>query len=165
MVVAVVGLVAVSSSAFAAPKENKQNPHQQGGNKGGDKPNHGQQKHVSGKDLLGDKVKTNGKHKLEDHGKFSAFANVSNGKITGVNVRHSEKGDVHVTKYKSNTKMAQRPTSGIMLASRFLAQSQYVGTTYIGYAYIDDYGDEVIYWFPYDMILDGDTVAIDYVPA
>ena len=27
------------------------------------------------------------------------------------------------------------------------------------------YGDEVIYWFPYDMIYDGDTGAIEYIPA
>jgi hypothetical protein len=162
VVVAVLGLVVVSGSTFGAPKENKQNPHQQGG----DKPSkQGQHKHVSGKDLLGDKIKTNGKHKLEDHGKFSAIANVSNGKITGVNVKHAEKGDVPVTKYKTNQKMAQRPTSGIMLASRFLAQSQYIGTMWIGYGYIDDYGEEVIYWFPYDMIYDGDTGAIDYIPA
>ena len=36
--------------------------------------------------------------------------------------------------------------------------------TYIGYAYYDDYGDEQIYWFPVDMIYDGDTGAIEYVP-
>jgi hypothetical protein len=36
---------------------------------------------------------------------------------------------------------------------------------WIGYSYIDDYGNEVIYWFPYDMILDGATGAIDYVPV
>jgi hypothetical protein len=42
---------------------------------------------------------------------------------------------------------------------------QYVGTTYIGYSYVDEFGEEEIYWFPYDMILDPDTGAIDYVPA
>jgi hypothetical protein len=46
-----------------------------------------------------------------------------------------------------------------------LAQTQYLGVTWIGYSYIDDYGDEVIYWFPYDMIYDGDTGAVEYVPA
>jgi hypothetical protein len=29
----------------------------------------------------------------------------------------------------------------------------------------DDYGDEQIYWYPYDMILDGDTGAVEYVPV
>ena len=33
-----------------------------------------------------------------------------------------------------------------------------------GYSFIDEYGDEQIYWFPYEMILDGDTGAIEYVP-
>ena len=44
-------------------------------------------------------------------------------------------------------------------------QDTYLGTTYIGYSYYDDYGDEYVYWFPYDMILDGDTGAIEYVAA
>ena len=39
-----------------------------------------------------------------------------------------------------------------------------MGTTYIGYAYIDDNGDEQIYWWPYEMIYDGDTGAVEYVP-
>jgi hypothetical protein len=37
------------------------------------------------------------------------------------------------------------------------------GTTWIGYSYIDDWGDEVIYWFEYEMIYDGDTGAVEYV--
>ena len=41
---------------------------------------------------------------------------------------------------------------------------QDLGTVWIGYSYIDDYGYEVIYWFPYDMIYDGDTGAIEYIP-
>jgi len=44
-------------------------------------------------------------------------------------------------------------------------QAQDLGTIYIGYSYIDDNGDEVVYWFPYDMILDGDTGAVTYVPV
>jgi len=30
---------------------------------------------------------------------------------------------------------------------------------------VDDFGNEEIYWFPYDMILDGDTGAVEYIPA
>ena len=85
--------------------------------------------------------------------------------IAGVRVRHSERGDVPVTKYKTTTKMASGPASGIQLASYYPAQDQYIGTMWIGYGYIDDWGDEYIYWFPYDMILDGATGAIDYYPA
>ena len=71
-------------------------------------------------------------------------------------------GDVAVTKYKTSTKMAS--ADGYRQVVYLVAQAQDLGTVYIGYSYVDDYGDEQIYWFPYDMILDGDTGAIDYVP-
>jgi hypothetical protein len=59
----------------------------------------------------------------------------------------------------------QAPVSGIQFASYYQAQSQYIGTMWIGYGYIDEWGDEYIYWFPYAMIYDGDTGAIEYYPA
>jgi len=55
-------------------------------------------------------------------------------------------------------------TDGLHYAAYTLTQYQDIGTTYIGYAFVDDFGDEHIYWFPYEMILDGDTGAIEYVP-
>ena len=124
--------------------------------------------HISGKQLLGDKIKTNGKHVLDQRGKYTATATVRGGKIAGINVKHSEKGDVPVTKYKTRKKMASKPgeAGGFSLASNrhgVLAQLQDLGTTYIGYAYIDEYGEEYIYWFPVEMIYDGDTGAIEYV--
>ena len=127
------------------------------------------QHHNDGKSLLGDKIKQNGKHKLHTHGKFSASADVRNGKIAGVTVQHADRGNVPVKKYKTNRKMAESgAVPRIQPAAFILAQAtgtQYLGQTWIGYSYIDDYGDEVIYWFPYDMILDADTGAVEYVPA
>jgi len=124
--------------------------------------------HVSGKDLLGEKIKTNGKHVLHQKGKYTAMATVKGGKIAGINVKHSEKGEVAVTKYKTKKRMAAKAgeADGFSLASYHhgvLAQLQDLGTTYIGYAYTDEYGEETIYWFPYEMIYDGDTGAIEYV--
>jgi hypothetical protein len=124
-----------------------------------------QHKHQNGKHLVGDKIKKNGKHKFHEHGKHAAFVNVSNGKIAGVNVTHAEKGEVPVKKYKTSKKMADASTGGMQRASLVLAQAQSLGSTWIGYAYIDDYGDEIIYWFEYEMILDGDTGAVEYVPV
>jgi hypothetical protein len=89
---------------------------------------------------------------------------IKGGKIAGVTVTHSEKGNVPVKKYKSTKKMAAVTYGGLQPVSFNLAQAQSLGTVWIGYSYIDDYGDEVIYWFPYEMILDGDTGAVDYVP-
>jgi len=119
-------------------------------------------KHHSGQQMLGNKIKQNGDHVIDKVGEHTVSAKVTNGKIAGVNVKHSKKGDVPVKKYKTKKKMAQ--TDGISYASYTLAQYQDIGTTYIGYSFIDDFGDEQIYWFPYEMILDGDTGAIEYVP-
>lgn len=115
--------------------------------------------HHNGQQLLGEKIKTNGNHVIDKKGPFTTSVEVKGGKIAGVHVKHETKGDVAVKKYKTDRKLAQsdRGASFVLV--------QYQGTTYIGYSYIDEYGDEEIYWFPYDIILDGDTGAILFVPA
>lgn len=140
VVVVILGLFVLAGAAFAAPKAN----------------------HHNGQQMLGDNVKTNGEHVIHKKGLFTTSVEVKDGKIAGVHVKHAKKGDVPVKKYKTNKKMALAARGHIVYAS---LPQEYVGTTYIGYSYIDDYGNEEIYWFPYDMILDGDTGAIEYVPA
>ena len=160
-----VSFVAGQQLAFAQGKGKDKDREEQGqgqGKKSGEKRQH---KHHDGKSLVGDKIKQSGHHKFHENGKFTSFVDVSNGKIAGVSVTHADKGNVPVKKYKTNRKMVEAPASGFQTVSMTLAQSEYLGTTWIGYSYIDDYGDEVIYWFPYDMILDHDTGAIDYYPA
>ena len=124
-------------------------------------------KHTDGKKLVGDKVKKNGKHELHKNGKHTAFVDVQDGKIRGVNVKHADKGDTPVKKYRTKKPptMASASAGGIMPVNMVLTQGQYIGTEWIGYAYIDDWGDEVIYWFPYDMVYDPWTGAVEYVPA
>jgi len=136
-IVAVLGMLAVGEMAQGARKAN----------------------HHDGKAMLGEKAKTNGQHALDKKGDYSASVDVKDGKIAAFHVKHAKKGDVQVTKYKSNKKMA------LNRVSIFAAYAQeYVGTTYIGYSYVDDFGNEEIYWFPYDMILDP-SGAIEYIPA
>ncbi|HET7731763.1 MAG TPA: hypothetical protein VFK48_17200 [Usitatibacter sp.] len=161
-----------AGGAIAQPrdKEQKQPKEHKEQKERGDKPakekKQKEHKHQNGKDLVGDKIKQNGKHKVHEHGKHSAFVNVRDGKIAGMSVTHAEKGEVPVKKYKTSKKMAAAETGGLQPASLVLAQyRENIGTTWIGYAYIDDWGDEVIYWYPYDMIYDGDTGAIEYIPA
>src|SRR5438477_666842 len=123
----------------------------------------GKHEHHNGKDLLGDKQKVKGDHVIDKKGPHTVKVHVAeNGKITGMSVKHDKKGDVPVKKYKTNKKMAQ--AEGLRFASYTPVQAQSMGTTWIGYAYIDDYGDEQIYWWPYEMIYDGDTGAVEYVP-
>jgi len=119
--------------------------------------------HHSGKDMLGEKVKTDGKHVVHKKGDYTAAVDVKGGKIAGMKVTHAKKGDIPVTKYKTNKKMAQ--ADGFKRAAFIRVQSTYLGTTFIGYGYIDEFGEEEIYWYPYDMILDGDTGAVEYIPA
>ena len=118
--------------------------------------------HHNGKALVEGKLSKDGEPMIDQNGQYKIFAKVSHGKIAGLHVKHDTKGDIPVKKYKTNQKMAQ--TAGIMKASYQLAQLQDIGTTYIGYAYVDAFGNEQIYWFPYEMILDGATGAIEYVP-
>ena len=155
---AAAALLAVDGAAVAQPKDKEQKEHGASGKEKKAK----QHKHQNGKALLGDRIKTNGKHKLEQRGKHTAYANTKDGKITGV-VVESDTGPVPVRKYKTTKKMA---TGGSMQAVSFqLAQAQYMGSTWIGYAYTDEWGDEVIYWYEYDMIYDGDTGATEYIPV
>ena len=151
--VALLGFSAFVGSASASDK---------GQDKGKGK-GKGKANHKNGKQLLGEKLKKNGKHVLEKKGANTASVDVKDGKIAGVKVKHDKKGDVAVTKYKTSKKMAY--VEGLQLASMRLAQVQNLGTVYIGYAYIDEDGYEEIYWFPYDMIYDGDTGAIEYIPV
>jgi hypothetical protein len=142
-IVVVVGMFALTNVAFAAPKAN----------------------HHDGKQMLGDKIKTNGNHVIHQKGKYTTTVEVKDGKVAGVHVKHAKKGDIPVKKYKTNKKMAMDGGSPVTALSLLSLQDQYLGTVYIGYSYIDEYGNEEIYWFPYDMILVGYTGAIDYVPA
>ena len=141
-IVVIAGLVALADAAIAKGKAN----------------------HHDGKQLLGENIKTNGNHVIHKKGAYTVSAEVKDGKIAGVHVKHAKNGDVPVKKYKTNKNMAQ--AANVHQLTSFLSpQDQYLGTVWIGYAYVDAYGVETIYWFPYDMILDGYTGAIDYVPA
>lgn len=122
----------------------------------------GKAKHNSGHKLLGQKIKTKGRKVIDKKGPHTVSVDVQNEKIVGLNVKHDTKGELPVKKYKTTKKMAQ--AEGLRQVSYIKVQDQYLGTTYIGYSYFDEYGDEEIYWFPYEMILDGDTGAIEYIP-
>jgi hypothetical protein len=172
---AALALLAFQGPAGAQPKDKpqKEQKEQRGqkdpkerGQKDGKEKKAKKEKHQNGKSLVGDKIKKNGKHKFHENGKHASFVNVKEGKIAGVSVSHADKGEVPVKKYKTTKQMAGLSAGGVQPVSLVLAQgTQYLGMTWIGYAYIDDWGYEVIYWFPYDMIYDGDTGAIEYWPA
>jgi len=122
------------------------------------------QHHHDGKQLVSDKLKQDGHHDIDHKGKYTASVEVKGGKVAAFHVKHSEKGNIPVKKYKTHKKMAQAAVPHVMYASFQLAQMQDLGTEYIGYSYIDDDGNEEIYWYPVEEIYDGETDAIEYVP-
>ena len=86
--------------------------------------------HLNGKDLLGDRIKKNGKHKIHTTGKnVDVFAEVNNRKVTAAGMQ--------VKKVKSRQKLAET-TPGITLASMQLAQAD---VYYYGYWVYDDLTD------------------------
>ena len=141
----------LSELAFAAPKDDK---NEKKGKKA---------VHNDGKKLAGGKLKQDGKHEIGRKKGHTVSVVVKDSKIAGMQVKHDKKGDVPVKKYKTAKKMVL--ATGIHYASFQLAQAYSLGTTYIGYAYIDEDGYEEIYWYPYEMIYDGETGAVDYVPV
>ena len=156
------GLAALGASALAggAMAAGKDDDKAKGSGKDKGK---GKAKHKNGKQLLGEKIKKNGKHVLETNGANTVSVDVKDGKIAGMNVKHSKKGELPITKYKTTTKMASADV--MQFASMQRVQAQSLGTVYIGFAYYDEYGYEEIYWYPYEMIYDGDTGAIEYIPV
>jgi hypothetical protein len=120
--------------------------------------------HHDGKQLLGASMKKDGRHVLDKKGHYTTSVDVKGGKVAGVHVKHDTKGDIPVKKYKTNKKLAQ-VNAHVVYASYRPVQDQYVGTEYVGYSYIDDDGNEEIYWFPVDVVVDRDTGAVEYVPS
>lgn len=139
---AICSLFALSGAALATPK-----------------PAHN---HHDGRQMLGANLKADGHHDIHKKGHYTASVETRGGKIAALHVKHDTKGDIPVKKYKTHKKMAQAREAHLVYAS---FQDQYAGTEYVGYSYVDDDGNEEIYWFPYDMVIDGDTGAVEYVPA
>jgi hypothetical protein len=97
------------------------------------------------------------RHEIEKKGHYAASVESKGGKIAAFHVPHDTNGEIPVKKYKTHKKMVQATGSHLTYASFTLPQDTDLGTVYIGYSYIDDEGNEEIYWFPEEEILDGDT--------
>jgi hypothetical protein len=116
-----------------------------------------QHKHANGHNLLGGKLKQNGKHEVGKAGKETVTAEVSNGKVTNMSA-----GSLPVQKVKSTKKMAGLDGSTVQVAANGpvqLAQVEYY------YAYGFDTGDDVYYyWYPASDVVVTDT-WVEYYPA
>jgi hypothetical protein len=122
------------------------------------------QHHHDGAKLVSAKLHQDGHHDIDHKGKYTASVDVKGGKIAALHVNHADKGAIPVKKYKTHQKMVQTYRDHLMYASFRVAQLEDMGTEEIGYSYVDDQGNEEIYWFPAEEIYDADTGAIEYVP-
>jgi hypothetical protein len=169
VLIAAGALALADGAAWAQPKGKDKEPKEQRehGNAGDRDKKPKKAKHQNGKQLAGDKLKKDGKHELHKNGKHTAYIDVKGGKVAGVSVKHADKGDVPVKKYKTtkNPMTTASASSSGFQAVAFIPAQYVVGDTWIGYSYIDEWGEEVIYWFPYDIVYDPYTGAVEYVPA
>jgi hypothetical protein len=127
--------------------------------------------HHDGVKLLGSKISTDGKHEIHKNGEHTVHVHVQGKKIAGVTVTHRTKGEVPVKKYKTSKKMVEgdgnlrfaAETTGDLIQPVDFRVAQTIVS--IGYSYIDPVtGDEEIYWYPAEMVIDPLTGAVDYIP-
>jgi hypothetical protein len=118
----------------------------------------GPHRHHNGHDLLGAKLKKNGKYEIGKVGKEAVIAEVTNEKVTAMTA-----GGNSVTKVKTKTKMALSGSGNIHLAASGDIQLAQVDEWYYGYC-IDwvDYVD--CYWFPASDVIVTDGWVV-YVPV
>ena len=167
------GLFVLGDTAFVAAKAQDRDAKQKEQNHHDAKPKEQSrheakpkaQNHHDAKQLVAEKLKTDGRHEIHQKGKYHTSVEVRSGKIAGVHVSHETKGEIPVKKYKTHKKMVQAAPAHLVYASFLLGQYQDMGTVYIGYSYVDEDGNEEIYWFPEEMIVDGETGAVEYVPT
>ena len=111
-------------------------------------------KHMNGSQLLGGKIKQNGKHKIGKAGKADVEIEVKDGKVAALSA-----GGTPVKKIKSKQKLADLSPSVILAtATRDGIQLAQVWDWYYGY-WVDDSEYDYYYWFTADEVyVDGSWI-------
>src|SRR5262249_60526876 len=68
--------------------------------------------HKNGHNLLGAKLKQNGRHEIDKAGQAAVSAEVNNGKITAMSANHPQKGSLPARKGKTRQKKAEIKPQG-----------------------------------------------------
>jgi hypothetical protein len=123
-----------------------------------------QEHHKNGHQLLGAKLKQNGKHQIEKVGNATVTAEVNNGKVVGMTATDPQKGNLPVRKLKSKKKMAAIDP-GIVRVAATGDTPQLAQDSGIYYAWcFDDGVDLWCYWYPADVVI-VDSSWSDYGPV
>lgn len=139
--------------------QEKQQGAEKSGGPGAKKAKH-EHKNKNGRDLLGAKLKKDGKHAVGKFKDRDVTANVKGGKIVEMAA-----GDIPAKRVRTKTKMASQP-DGLVLAAWSsgvqLAQYDYQDY-YYGYCFDDGYTYEC-YWYPPEDVYYDDYTWEDYDP-
>jgi hypothetical protein len=115
--------------------------------------------HFNGHDLLGGKIKQDGKHAIGKLGSRSVEAEVKGGKVVGMSA-----GDLPVKHVTSHTKMAASEGAVIRASWNQLFQPAQYDTVYYGYCF-DDGINYTCYWYPESDVAYQDSSWVPYDPT
>ncbi len=103
-------------------------------------------KHMSGSQLVGEKIKQNGKHKIGKAGKSDVEIEVKGGKVAALTA-----GGAPVKKIKSKQKLADLTPKLILASATSDMKLAQVSDWYYGY-WIDEVDYDYYYWFTADEV-------------
>ena len=115
------------------------------------------QHHKNGHNLLGGKLKQNGKHQVDKAGQATVSADVNNGKVTAMSAVHPQKGNLPARKVKSKKKMAEMEPAPVRVAANGEYMQLAQGPIYYYAWCFDDGIDEYCYWYPAEVVIVDDT--------
>jgi len=150
-------LVAASQFSLAAPAGQGKGGGQGKGQERAAKHMH---KNMIAKNVLGEKLKRNGKHEVGKIKDRTVTADVDNGKV-----RNMAAGDLPMKRVKTTMKMASVESGLIpVAATNGVIPAQFSNITYYyGYCFDDGY-DFVCYWYEPEMVYYSDYYWDDYDP-
>src|SRR5262245_61258754 len=119
--------------------------------------------HKNGHNLLGTKLRQNGRHQIDHAGQATVAADVSRGKVMAMSANHPQKGNLPARKVKSRQNMAgMEPLVRVAANAEGAQLAQAVVYTSYGWCF-DDGLDVYCYWYPADVVI-VDTSWVEFVP-
>jgi hypothetical protein len=120
--------------------------------------------HKNGHNLLGAKLKQNGRHQIDKAGQATVSADVSNGKVTAMSANHPQKGNLPARKVKSRQNMAGMGPQLVRVAASAESTQLAQAIVYTSYGWCFDDGlDVYCYWYPADVVI-VDASWVEFVP-
>ena len=154
------GTSLIIAGQLAAAPNNQGKGQGKGAEKGQQQAAKHMHKHKNGHNLLGAKLKQNGKHEVDKIGARSVTADVNNGKVTNMAA-----GDLPMKRVKTNMKMAMLQDGGVIYVpggGTGLQRAQYTDV-YYGYCFDDGLNFDC-YWYPAEDVDYAAYTWDDYYP-